>query len=172
MHLPHPPSCPPRVCSFAVLPRTAVSLLSFSFARSLAPFSPLPSSPLSSSAITKSCCLFLRRDWQLYSRRMLVYCTRTHIHEYTYIYIYMYTYTRTVCARIVYALCMKPNKYKRATRRARMVRESEKRTRRAVGGGRRVTGEILREIVCVWKKELELKLSQLNVRSRARVGSQ
>lgn len=52
------------------------------------------------------------------------------------------------------------------------ARERETNERRAVGGGRRVTGEISRAFVCVWKKELELKLSQLNVRSRARVGSQ
>lgn len=89
---PGPPPCPRLRCTSS---HRRVSPLILFRSLSRAPFSP-PSFPLSSSAIAKSCCLFLRRDWQLYSRRMLVYCTRTHIHEYTYMYVY-------VCTHVQYA---------------------------------------------------------------------
>lgn len=72
---------------------------------------PRLSLPSSSPAIPKSCRLFLRRGWQVYSRRVLAI-----------VFIHTHTHTHEALARIVYALCMKSNKYKRVTRRARMGR--------------------------------------------------
>lgn len=137
---------PHHVRGSPVLPCTAdVSPHSLS----LAPFSLAPPSAPALAAFVRSrysqvmSSLSSARSWQVYSRR----CARSYI-VFTYAHRRARERSRT---QIVYALCMKPNKYKRVTHRTRPGRESERRIKRRGGGdrGRRVAERSSLARVCV-----------------------